>query len=119
MLAGPSATQLPTITASALAISEANAVRSAEHSYKGEGAPVRIGEIAVPGIPGPIAFEEGDVVTTRGKGLEQRAPRRGVAVVPRRGEAEAENIELHAAALSPRAASAARSSRSTFAPRRV
>jgi hypothetical protein len=65
-----------------------------------EAAVVGIDEVAVrAGVPRHFALEEQDVVAARGEGAEQGAIGGGVAVAPRRAEAEAEDDELHAASV--------------------
>ena len=67
---------------------------------EGETAEAGVGEVAArAGVPGDAALEEGDVVAAGGEGAEQRAVGGGVAVAPGRGEAEAEDDELHAGSL--------------------
>ena len=45
---------------------------------------IRIGAVALTGVPGHIAFQEQDVVAARRERLQQRTERRGMAVAPRR-----------------------------------
>jgi hypothetical protein len=83
-----------------------------------EAAEIGVGQVAVRGIPGHVAFQEQHLVPARGEGGEQRPEGGRMAVAPGGGQAETEDDQLHASAPSEpivarpstRSTSAARSS---------
>jgi len=54
----------------------------------------RIGQVAVPGIPGHVALEKQDVVPAAHQFTHQAAVGGGVAVAPRRSDREPEDDDL-------------------------
>src|SRR5205085_12279124 len=84
-----------------------------QRSVEFEPAVTEVGDVAVLAVPEHVALEEQDIVAVPGEPLEQRPERRRMAVAPRRGQAEAEHHQLHAATSSRRLAIWERSSVST------
>ncbi len=56
---------------------------------------VEAAEVAVRGVPGRVALEEGDLVAAAGERADEAAPQRRVPVAPRRAHREPEDAEPH------------------------
>src|SRR5690606_23506791 len=77
-------------------------------------AKVRVAQIPIVGIPGKIALQEQNVVSTRRKGGKERAIGGGMTISPGGGEAQSKDDQFHAASFSR--ASADRITPSTSSP---